>query len=166
MLTFRTIGKRGGEHDFTSDAARNNIVAIRKTSAGRPRCNPCWDIYLKIRPTKKTLVPGPQGDKGRTTHACRPQSRAQPRGAHPGYRRRGRRARQDAQSQAQATSTPSDIACLRGALSAGAAERRRCTSSQKLLPPPSPHPPTWVRRRKEENTRRSRELLPEIRGPV
>jgi hypothetical protein len=36
--------------------------------------------YLKIRPTKKTLVPGPYGDKGRTTQANRPQSRAQPRG--------------------------------------------------------------------------------------
>ena len=94
---------RASEDDTTSETGttytRAPRVELQPRRTARNRGDTQSLGYLKIRPTKKTLVPGPQGDKGRTTHACRPQSRAQPRGAHPGYRRRGRRARQDAQSQ-------------------------------------------------------------------
>jgi hypothetical protein len=82
-------------HTSGSSAALQHTATAPTSSLG----------HLKIRPTKKTLAPGPNGDKGRTTHANRPQSRVQPRGARPGYRRRGWRARQDASTQTQAAST-------------------------------------------------------------
>ena len=114
---------RASEDDTTSETGttytRASRVELQPRRTARNRGDTQSLGYLKIRPTKKTLVPGPQGDKGRTTHACRPQSRAQPRGAHPGYRRRGRRARQDAQLQATSNS------------SSGCAQPRGCYPVQK-----------------------------------
>jgi hypothetical protein len=81
------------EGDTTSETGttytRAPRVELQPRRTARNRGDTLSLGYLKIRPTKKTSVPGPQGDKGRATQANRPQSRVQPRGAHPGYRCRG-----------------------------------------------------------------------------